>query len=100
MTGLNKSADEHIQNRNKLKQELDKLKDDETQLLKEQLPKENEYNNAQEKTKEIKEQIEKLLNSKKIFEDEKDKLTIQVEQLTSEVEELKLILQSFLFELV
>ena len=91
MTGLNKSADEHIQNRNKLKQELDKLKDDETQLLKEQLPKENEYNNAQEKTKEIKEQIEKLLNSKKIFEDEKDKLTIQVEQLTSEVEELKLI---------
>ncbi len=91
MTGLNKSADEHIQNRNKLKKELDELKDEETKILKEQLPKESQYNNAQEKIKDIKEKSEKLLNSKKIFEDEKDKLNMQVEQLTKEVEEFKII---------
>lgn len=91
MTGLNKSADEHIQNRNKIKKELDELKDNETTLLKEQLPKENEYNNSLEKIKDIKEKIEKLLNSKKVFEDEKDKLNIQVETLTKEVEDFKVI---------
>ena len=49
MTGLNKSADEHIQNRNKLRKELDELKDSETQLIKEQLPLDNTYKNNEEK---------------------------------------------------
>ncbi len=91
MTGLNKSADEHIQNRNKIKKELDDIKDEETSLLKEQLPKESEYNNSKDKIKEIKENIDKLLNSRKIFEDEKDKLNLQIETLQKEVEDFKLI---------
>ena len=91
MTGLNKSADEHIQNRNKIKKELDDIKDEETSLLKEQLPKESEYNNSKDKIKEIKENIDKLLNSRKVFEDEKDKLNLQIETLQKEVEDFKLI---------
>ena len=51
MTGLNKSADEHIQNRNKLIKELDELKDKETELIKEQLPLENTYKNNEDKIK-------------------------------------------------
>ena len=91
MTGLNKSADEHIQNRNKLRKELDELKDSETQLIKEQLPLDNTYKNNEEKMKSIKEQMDKLLNSAKVFESEKDKLSVQVETLTQEVEECKII---------
>ena len=91
MTGLNKSADEHIQNRNKLKKEIETLKDKETELIKEQLPLESEYKNNSEKINQTKEQIEKLLNSSKIFEDEKDKLNLQIETLSKEVEECKII---------
>lgn len=91
MTGLNKSADEHIQNRNKLRKELDELKDAETQLIKDQLPLDNTYKNNEEKIKTTALQIDKLLNSAKIFESEKDKLTSQVELLTKEVDECKII---------
>ena len=97
MTGLNKSADEHIQNRNKLRKELDDLKDSENTLIKEQLPKDNLYKNNEEKIKSTKEQIDKLLNSKKIFEDEKDKLNLQIEKLTTETQACK-VLQTKTFE--
>ena len=91
MTGLNKSADEHIQNRNKARKELDELKDSETQLIKDQLPLDNTYKNNEEKIKSIKEQMDKLLNSAKVFESEKDKLSTQIEVLQKEVEECKII---------
>lgn len=91
MTGLNKSADEHIQNRNRLRKELEEIKDKENEILKEQLPKENEYNNANDKVKSIKENIDKLLNNAKIFEDEKDKLNLQIETLSQETQEFKII---------
>ncbi len=97
LTGLNNSASEHIQNRSRLRKELDDLKDNETQILKEQLPLESELKNNKGKIEETKQQIEKLLNSSKIFEDEKDKLNLQIEQLTTEVEECKII-QSKTFE--
>ena len=91
MTGLNKSADEHIQNRNKLRKELDELKDSENLIIKEQLPLENDYKNNDEKIKSTTEQIEKLKNSAKIFEDEKDKLNLQIEQLENEVADCKIV---------
>ena len=91
MTGLNKSADEHIQNRNKIRKELDELKDKENQLLKDQIPLEGVYKNNEDKIKSTKEQIEKLLNSKKAFESEKDKLSLQVETLEQEAKDCKTI---------
>lgn len=91
MTGLNKSADEHIQNRNKIRKELDELKDKENQLLKEQIPLEGVYKNNEDKIKSTKAQIEKLLNSKKAFESEKDKLSLQVKTLEQEAKDCKTI---------
>ncbi len=91
MTGLNKSADEHIKNRNKLKKELDELNENENTLIKETLPKENEFNNNKEKSKKIKEDLDKLINSTKIFEDEKDKLNIQIETIQKELEDCKIL---------
>ena len=97
MTGLNKSADEHIQNRNKLRKEIENLKDEETQLIKEQLPVESEYKNNTEKIEHAKQTINQLLNSAKMFESEKDKLNIQIETLENEVNNFK-ILQTKTFE--
>ena len=97
MTGLNKSADEHIQNRNKLRKELEELQDSENLIIKEQLPLDSSFKNNQEKIETTKEQVDKLKNSAKIFESEKDKLTLQVETLSKEVEECKII-QSKSFE--
>ncbi len=97
MTGLNKSADEHIKNRNNLRKQLEELRDKETQLIKEQLPKDTEYKNNEDKIKSTKETIEKFINSSKIFESEKDKLTLQIETLEKETSEFK-ILQTKTFE--
>jgi len=97
MTGLNKSADEHIQNRNKLRKELEDLNDEENLLIKERLPKESEYTNNEEKIASTKENLEKLKNSAKIFDDEKDKLNLQIETLEKETKEFK-ILQTKTFE--
>ncbi len=91
MTGLNKSADEHVQNRNKLRKELEDLKDSETQLIKEQLPLDSEYKNNEAKIKETKENLDKIVASSKAFNNEKDKLTLQIETLDSEVKEAKII---------
>ncbi|MBR2068201.1 MAG: chromosome segregation protein SMC [Candidatus Gastranaerophilales bacterium] len=97
MTGLNKSADEHIQSRNKLRHELDELKDDENKIIKEQLPLESNYKNNEEKIKSTVQQLEKLKNSARIFDDEKDKLTLQIKQLENETADFK-ILQTKTFE--
>lgn len=91
MTGLNKSADEHIQNRNKLRKELEDLKDSETQLIKEQLPLDSEYKNNEAKIKETKEKLDKIINSSKAFNSEKEKLNLQIETLNNEVQEAKII---------
>ncbi len=91
MTGLNKTSDEHIANRAKLRKELEELKDKENLLIKEQLPKENSYKNNTEKIDSIKDNINKLLNTRKIFEDEKDKLSLQIETLEKETQECKII---------
>lgn len=99
MTGLNKTADEHIQNRNKLRKDLEDLKDSENLIIKEQLPKETEYKNNEEKITSTKEQIEKLKKSAKIFEDEKDKLKLQIETLEKEAQEYKVILSKTFDEL-
>ncbi len=99
MTGLNKSADEHIQSRNKLRKELDELKDNENQILREQLPLENDYKNNEEKIKSTKEQVDKLRNSAKIFDDEKDKLNLQIKQLEGETADFKILLNKTFEEL-
>jgi predicted nucleic acid-binding Zn-ribbon protein len=61
MTGLNQTADQHIEKRNQLRKELEALQDKENNLIKEKLPLESELTNLQKDLVEAKEQIEKLL---------------------------------------
>ena len=97
MSGLNKTADEHIERRNFLRKELDALKDKETELIKTKLPLENELNNLQKELNETNKKIEELEERQKTFDDKRDKLELQIQTLQKELEECKTV-QKITFE--
>ncbi len=97
MSGLNKTADEHIERRNFLRKELDALKDKETELIKTKLPLENELNNLQKELNETNKKIEELEEGQKTFDDKRDKLELQIQTLQKELEECKTV-QKITFE--
>ena len=89
MSGLNKTADEHIEKRNALRKELDELKDKETELIKTKLPLENELSNLQKELNEANKAIEELEEGQKTFDEKRDKLQLQIETLQKELDECK-----------
>ena len=97
MSGLNKTADEHIERRNFLRKELDSLKDKETELIKTKLPLENELSNLQKELNDINKQIEELEEGQKTFDDKRDKLELQIQTLQKELDDCKTI-QKVTFE--
>lgn len=99
MTGLNQTADQHIEKRNRLRKELESLQDKENSLIKEKLPLESELTNLQKELTDAKEQIEKLTDFKKNFKSNKDLLNTQVEELKREMEDLKIVQQNAMHDL-
>lgn len=97
MSGLNKTADEHIERRNFLRKELDELKDKETELIKTKLPLENELSNLQKELNETNKAIEELEEGQKTFDEKRDKLELQIETLQKELDECKTV-QKITFE--
>ena len=97
MSGLNKTADEHIERRNFLRKELEALKDKETELIKTKLPLENELNNLQKELNETNKKIEELEEGQKTFDDKRDKLELQIQTLQKELEDCK-VAQKITFE--
>ncbi len=97
MSGLNKTADEHIERRNFLRKELDELKDKETELIKTKLPLENELSNLQKELNETNKAIEELEEGQKTFDEKRDKLELQIETLQKELDECKTV-QKVTFE--
>ncbi len=91
MSGLNKTADQHIEKRNQLRKELDALKDSENELIKAKLPKENELVNLQKESEKLTKEIEDLKEIQKTFDEKKDKLTLHIETLQKELEECKTV---------
>lgn len=99
MTGLNQTADQHIEKRNQLRKELETLQDKENTLIKEKLPLELELANLQKEVAAAKEQIEKFEEFKKNFYSNKDLLQTQSEQLKREMEDYKIVQQNALHDL-
>ncbi len=97
VTGLNQTADTYIQKRNALRKELDTLKDDENNLIKDKLPNESKLENLNTELSNTNKAIEELENRVKNFDDDKDKLSLQVETLTKELDDLK-TLQKLVFD--
>ncbi len=97
MSGLNKTADEHIERRNFLRKELDTLKDSETELIKSKVPLEIELANFKKELNDSNKKIEELEEGQKTFSDKKDKLELQIQTLQKELDECK-ISQKLTFE--
>ena len=97
MSGLNKTADEHIERRNTLRKELDALKDKETEVIKTKLPLENELNSLTKELDEINKKINELEEGQKTYSDKKDKLELHIQTLQKELDECK-VSQKLTFE--
>ncbi len=99
MTGLNSTAEQHIERRNKLRKELENLQDKETSLLKEKIPMENELKLLTEQLSIAKTKLAELEELKANFNSNFDLKKQQVEELNKELNDFKSIQQNTLHDL-
>jgi chromosome segregation protein len=99
ISGLGKTADEHIQKRNDLRRALDTLKDEETNILKGKLPLEGQLNNLKNELKDCNENIENYEAEGKNFTKAQESLELQISTLQKELEECKALQRNTLDEL-
>ena len=99
MTGLNATADQHIEKRNRLRKQLEDLKDEETKLLQTKLPLESDLKNFQKELDEAKVKLAELTELKANFASNQDLKKTLVEQLQKEMADFKTIQQTTLHEL-
>ncbi|MBP3924846.1 chromosome segregation protein SMC [bacterium] len=98
MTGLNATADQHIEKRNNLRKELETLKDKENELIKERLPLESELKNLQSGIESAKEKVEELTKLKENFSSDYELKKTLVAQLEKELNDFKTIQQDLMRE--
>lgn len=99
MTGLNATADQHIEKRNRLRKQLEDLKDEETKLIQSKLPLENELRNLQKELDEAKTKLTELNEMKANFASNQDLKKTLVEQLQKEMDDFKTFQQTSLHDL-
>jgi len=97
MSGLGKTASEHIEHLRNLKTNLDKLKDSENNLIKEKLPLEGQLNNFKNELKNIEEELLKYEQENATYSSDKDSLELQIATLKKELDDQE-ILQKNSFE--
>ncbi len=97
MTGLNKTADEHIKKRAELRLKKEKLQDSENSIIKQKLPLESELSNLQKEIKNDEAKLEEL--GKLDIASNRDSLSMQVEELEKELGDLKIIQQNTMLDL-
>ena len=99
MTGLNATADQHIEKRNNLRKQLETLKDEETKLIQTKLPLESELKNLQRDLDEAKAKLDELNEMKSNFASNQDLKKTLVEQLQKEMSDFKVIQQNAMHDL-
>ncbi|MBQ1612891.1 MAG: hypothetical protein II085_05390, partial [Alphaproteobacteria bacterium] len=93
------TAEQHIENRNKLRKELEDLQDKENQLLKDKYPLENELKNLLESVEEAKAKLEELEEMKANYTSDYDLKQELVEQLSKEMQDYKTVQQATMHDL-
>ena len=99
VSGLNKNADKQLEERNNLKKELENLKDEEWDIKNEKLPLETELATTKKEIENAKKSLAELTEFKSNYKGNKDKLTLQVEELTKEMENYKLAQENVVYNL-
>ncbi len=99
MTGLNATADQHIEKRNNLRKQLEDLKDSETKLIQEKIPLENDLKNLQKEYEDAKNKLEELNEMKANFASNQELKQTLVNQLQQEMNDFKIIQQNAMHDL-
>lgn len=99
MTGLNATADQHIEKRNNLRKQLEDLKDEETKLIQAKLPLESELKTLQRDLEDAKEKLAELTEMKTNFVANQDLKKTLVDQLQKEMADFKIIQQNAMHDL-
>jgi chromosome segregation protein len=99
VSGLNQNADKQIAERNSLKAELDNLKDEELAIRHETIPLETELATRRKDVENAKNSLKELTDFKTNYKDNKDKLSIQVDELTKELSDYKLAQENVVYNI-
>ena len=99
LLGINENVDQQIRRKEELRREWDSLKDKETELYKKQVPLEAELKTINEKLDTAKGEIENYDKLKEEFDDKKEKIELQIEQLKKEEADFKIVQQNVVYEL-
>jgi len=99
VSGLNKNADKQLEERNNLKKELEKLKEEEWNIKSETIPLETDLAATKKDIENAKKSLNELTSFKANFSSNKDKLELQVEELTKEQADYKLAQENVMYNL-
>ncbi len=99
MSGLNETAEKHIEKRNNLRKELEAEQDKETKLIQKQAPLEAELSTKKKQIEEARGKLNELETFKANFSETKASKEMMIEQLGKELEDFKIILKNTLNDL-
>ncbi len=99
VSGLSQTANEFIQKRNTLNKQLEQAKDEDLNIQKQKAPLEAEYLNLKKELSQIQQTLENLEIFKKEYQQKKDSLAAQIDELNSEMQGFKVIQENTMDEL-
>ena len=99
MSGLNETAEKHIEKRNNLRKELENEQDKETKLIQKQAPLEAELSTKKKQLEEARGKLVELEEFKANFSETKASKEMMIDQLGKELEDFKIILKNTLDDL-
>ena len=98
MSGLNETAEKHIEKRNTLRKELEALQDKETKLIQKQAPLEADLSTKKKSLEDARGKLAELEAFKANFSETKASKDLLIEQLGKELDDFKIILKNTLYE--
>ncbi len=98
LTGVNENIDQQLKHREDLRKELDTLKDKENALIQKQAPLEAELKTINDKLETARNSVQDYDKLKDEFDNKRDRLQLQIEQLTKEQNDCKIIQQNIIHE--
>ncbi len=98
MSGLNETAEKHLEKRNTLRKELEELQDKETKLIQKQAPMEADLSTKKKALEDAKSKLTELESFKANFSETKSSKELLIEQLGKELDDFKIILKNTLYE--
>lgn len=98
LTGINENVDQQMKHREELRKELDGLKDKENEIIQKRAPLEAQLKMLQEKIDGAKKSINDYDKLKLEYDDKKESLELQIEQLTTEQNDCKIIQQNIMHD--